>query len=481
MSELSNLLRQRLGAPNSAEANGAGVHPDADTLTAYTEQLLSAAERQQVLKHLSACGECREVLALSQAEVPEVATQPILKPAPVSLWRKLFSPAFGLAGAVAAMALIAVLVLEIPQKSGQQQANKEARVAPSSEQKTASEPKPAPVQPDTATAFSGQEVDAATRGKDRDKRSGSATVAGLAAMAKTAPLPNKIASVRQSAPAQTQPILAAELKKQDFINSAFFETSNADVVMVDQNGNAYPSAPQPHASATEATLKATAPGQITNFYDIPASAGSNKSNVRILASAPPPPDHFGFPLGKLMIKGARSVFRPPSTVPAIRSNSLTSNAMSINPKFADTQKAEQGTVAAVPAKSENAELAVSNAFSPRSRSALSSAETAAATWKVADGKLFKAFGQSPWEEARTPAAFQFTVVNAHGGEVWAGGANAGLIHSYDGGNTWETHKLGEAASGAIVSIAFSGNNVQVKTSDSQSWSSSDGGKSWAQN
>src|SRR5437588_5960831 len=163
MSELSNLLRQRLGAPNSAEANGAGVHPDADTLTAYTEQLLSAAERQQVLKHLSACGECREVLALSQAEVPEVAMQPILKPAPVSLWRKLFSPAFGLAGAVAAMALIAVLVLEIPQKSGQQQTNKEARVAPSSEQKTASEPKPA--QPDTVTAFSGQEVDAATRGK----------------------------------------------------------------------------------------------------------------------------------------------------------------------------------------------------------------------------------------------------------------------------------------------------------------------------
>src|SRR4029077_9354150 len=106
MPELSNLLRQRLGAAE----NGAPVHPDADTLTAYVEQLLPATERQQVLTHLSACGHCREVLALSQPELPELAAQTVIQPAPVSRWRRLFTPAFGLAASVAAMAVIAVVV-----------------------------------------------------------------------------------------------------------------------------------------------------------------------------------------------------------------------------------------------------------------------------------------------------------------------------------------------------------------------------------
>ena len=43
MPELSNLLRQRLAA---TENGGAPAHPDADTLTAYVEQSLAAAERQ---------------------------------------------------------------------------------------------------------------------------------------------------------------------------------------------------------------------------------------------------------------------------------------------------------------------------------------------------------------------------------------------------------------------------------------------------
>src|SRR5215467_10646826 len=196
MPELSNLLRQRLGAQNNAEGNGTHVHPDADTLTAFAEQLLPAPERQQVLTHLAACGDCREVLALSQVELPAAMTQPVLSPAPVPLWRKLFSPAFGVAGLVAGMALIAVLVLQMPHKSGQQ--SQEAKVAPTpiSDQKSAAQPaSAAPVQPETARSFSGQEADAAGRDKDRLRPAG--TVAGLAAMDKTAPLPNKIASTKQ--------------------------------------------------------------------------------------------------------------------------------------------------------------------------------------------------------------------------------------------------------------------------------------------
>jgi hypothetical protein len=43
-----------------------GMHPDADTLTAFVEQLLQADEREQVLAHMSTCTRCREVAFLAQ-------------------------------------------------------------------------------------------------------------------------------------------------------------------------------------------------------------------------------------------------------------------------------------------------------------------------------------------------------------------------------------------------------------------------------
>lgn len=70
MQNLPNIVRDRLkvGTPAS--------HPDADTLTAFSEQLLPEAERTVVLQHLAQCGDCREVVALA---LPETETlQPVL-------------------------------------------------------------------------------------------------------------------------------------------------------------------------------------------------------------------------------------------------------------------------------------------------------------------------------------------------------------------------------------------------------------------
>src|SRR5262249_40394827 len=108
-----------------------------------------------------------------------------------------------------------------------------------------------------------------------------------------------------------------------------------------------------------------------------------------------------------------------------------------------------------------------------------SAETGAA-WKVLNGKLLKSTKLAQWEEAYPGASFQFTFVSARGNEVWAGGTHAAVLHSRDGGGSWEAPRLGDAASGSIVSIFFSGANIQVQTSDDQLWSSSDGGKTWVQ-
>lgn len=43
-----------------------GMHPDANTLSAFAEQLLPTAEREQVLAHMAGCNRCREVVFLAQ-------------------------------------------------------------------------------------------------------------------------------------------------------------------------------------------------------------------------------------------------------------------------------------------------------------------------------------------------------------------------------------------------------------------------------
>src|SRR5262249_10394946 len=108
MPELSQIVRQRL-----ASRGAAGDHPDADTLTAYTEHLLSAAERLRVLEHVAACANCREIVALSLPEALESLPAPAVA-ASRRGWR--WKPALGLAAALATLAVVTTVVLELPRK-----------------------------------------------------------------------------------------------------------------------------------------------------------------------------------------------------------------------------------------------------------------------------------------------------------------------------------------------------------------------------
>src|SRR5271155_2294562 len=49
------------------------AHPNADLLTAFAEQALSATERDGLLEHLALCGNCREVVALALPDTGMVA------------------------------------------------------------------------------------------------------------------------------------------------------------------------------------------------------------------------------------------------------------------------------------------------------------------------------------------------------------------------------------------------------------------------
>jgi hypothetical protein len=60
MTEVPKIVYDRLRAALPEQA-----HPEADLLTAFAEQALSAAEREGVLQHLALCEDCRDVVALS--------------------------------------------------------------------------------------------------------------------------------------------------------------------------------------------------------------------------------------------------------------------------------------------------------------------------------------------------------------------------------------------------------------------------------
>ena len=92
-----------------------GMHPDADMLTAFAEQLMTAEEREQMLAHMATCSRCREVMFLAQqaagAEAltaPAGATEPAKKTRAGWLgdWRWAWIPAGALAMLIGVAALM---------------------------------------------------------------------------------------------------------------------------------------------------------------------------------------------------------------------------------------------------------------------------------------------------------------------------------------------------------------------------------------
>jgi hypothetical protein len=485
MPELPNLLRQRLAG---IENGGAAVHPDADMLTAYMEECLPSTERQTVVAHLSVCEPCREVVVLSQSLLAEPATQAVLTPAPVPRWRRLFTPAFSAVASLTAMAVIAVVVLQLPQRHSQQSLSRQPanqapqetqpaqaaqlgdQAAPSKAQETLS----APAETRSAPGVSvNQAVAAKAADKKREEPSMDRATVALASAASVPAAPS-------DSPAKMA-VLTAGLQKKDYVNTNFFTSSSADNVVLDSQGNSFPSAPQPQLSASNSAFS-TGNSKMTIFADLPANA-AGKSNARILTPAPPQ-EHSGFPFGKIVQSTARTLhFHSPIGTPALRAGSLSSSALGGPGMFGGTiEKSQSIEVSAAPERGDADSFTASGSLSPGALSTSGSrfSNSASPMWKVAGGKLMKFAGKSQWEDAypAASATVEFSVVNARGNDIWAGGSHAFIIHSRDGGVTWETVKLGDTSSGTIVSIIAGTMSAQVKTSDNQTWSTIDGGKTW---
>ncbi len=147
------------------------MHPDAETLSAFTEQALNAKERGQVLEHLAECGRCRQVVALArEAAGAEVASGRLeagrLEAARPRAWWRSWGLALVPAAALAATAVIAFYVHE----RAVERTSELAKLEQQASEKTAA-PSHAPLQPrtDAVQPTPANRVDAPTKPRETER------------------------------------------------------------------------------------------------------------------------------------------------------------------------------------------------------------------------------------------------------------------------------------------------------------------------
>lgn len=130
------------------------IHPDAEVLSAFTEQTLGERERGEVLEHLAACGRCRQVVALAREAAGAEVAAPRHAPARPRVWFRSWGLALAPVAAVAAAAVFAIYVHERDversaemAKVEQQQASEKAPVPPLASPELPAQAGPSPASP----------------------------------------------------------------------------------------------------------------------------------------------------------------------------------------------------------------------------------------------------------------------------------------------------------------------------------------------
>jgi len=473
MPELSTLLRQRLGA-----TEGDPRHPDADVLTAYTEQLLPAPERDEVVKHLAMCSDCRQVVALSMPEAAEPQAEvAVATSAPRRRW--FLSPAFGLAGSIAAVVLGVALILRLPQNTKPaatitpgQQVQEQKATAATAPPSTASQTIASDGQ--VANLMQQQPAPAAASSSQPKFESNTAN-ADLSTMA-SARTATRVHEKRESG--NSAPVFTAELRKQDYVNRMFlarsYETQAA--VPVYRYLPQAPAPAQPNLVFAPPSVVAGSSFQTSGAFEVSSNVSGGNQGVITFYSAESHESTGPGVLGKIVDFGKRPLARRLGQPVASGTNAtaMFKPGMAAQRDDAITAKSAQPAEAGV--------LAQSQAFSSNALAAVPRRQPLGAPqyqWKVVQGKLLRSSDLSHWtEENLAGESVLFSVVSSNGPEIWAGGEQAALVHSRDGGATWERITLGATATGTINSIEVAGQNIHVKSSSGQNWASQDGGKSW---
>jgi hypothetical protein len=462
MTEVPKIVYDRLRAarPQRALPDRAGpaqAHPEADLLTAFAEQALSATERDGVLDHLALCGDCREAIALALPAADMVAapiateTEAVRATSIRAKSERNFLTAFAWPGLrwaalAAGVAVAASVLLMHPGKLNQATLSSVNRpvattALPASAPQIAPPSVPASSIPSSSVASS--------------------------------PTDQSAISVRTSARTnEARPNSEMRPFKKLNAGEAVTPSLQAERGMLlaenkDKSAQAGKWAAAPSAGAL--ALDASTSRRATETVEVSGAAAA-------VEVAPSPDD-------TLMARNETPAIE--KAKPALQEPALQEKEMKVN--------GQQNTQAAV----------VPGLARPQARAMMSAAKLASpvsqslahrVTWVITGGILQRSpdSGQS-WQDALR-ADHPLLCYASHDEDVWAGGLAGTLFHSADGGVTWvqvQPSIKAQQLSSDVTHIDVRGNvrgdvhggvrgpaEIVLSTSTGEIWSSADGGKTW---
>jgi hypothetical protein len=308
-------------------------HPDAEMLSAFAEQALSAKERGEVLSHLAVCGRCRQVVALARetagAEFAALRHE-IVQP---RAWWRSWSLALAPVAVAMATALIAVWVHERSLEKSAEVARLERRQAV---EKTPVLPQ-APPQPSAHAAPPESPRIAPEKAKKAERSAPVPEPDETAA----APPPEVMNGLL---PARGGPVEAPGFEHHGPNDEAFARTGAAPGDAMQTGASAYDEERKKHAeeeseNRREFAAKAPMPGSEHGPATVAPGSGSGSSAEPADLSAQQSEIQPARAAGQLQLHGLRSMvnvptspyaFHLPSGQPAVSSASADHRVLAID-------------------------------------------------------------------------------------------------------------------------------------------------------
>lgn len=454
------------------------AHPDADLLTAFSEQSLGESERGQVMEHVARCGECREVVALA---LP--ASESVFVPRPVRANRGawLSWPVLRWGVVAAGIALVAsVGILQYKQRTQQNAALVSSPVRQQEKVSAALPSSRSSAQVQARTIIPQAREITKQVPTLRDFSSQSPVAADQPSRSLNAIFPSPHPMNRAGVPA-----VGIGSGSGGGIGSGVFRPSG---------GSGARLAARDHPAPAENGALALAP--------------ESKEALAASAQSPAARASAAAPTQQVAVSGASQVVEVQSESAQIAMQDQGEAQRAQNQGDVPSQKQPLNNLDVVRAKDSvppqagasvvfaptvsTPEISLQKALrsSPRwgisSSGGLQRSYDAGTTWQDVNVSAAESRDEyqakKVWKKERAKAVVVFRAVAAFGPEVWAGGSGAMLYHSLDSGNHWARIVPSEAnisLTGDIVGVEFSdAQHGRIASSSGEVWMTGDDGQNW---
>lgn len=500
-------------------------HPSADLLNGYMEQSLTASENAQVMTHLAACKDCREVVFLASAVTEEEMVPAVAAAMPARLeqiaaaadvrtkprwaWWKWAAPALAVivvAGGVivqrdrmmeranSGLADSIALSRPAPSTLAASQPTLTPKAEPSFEA-AVTQPKPAESKKAAAAPLARQseQAEQARSTEQQQALQKSMARAQLSSSLEKA-RPNAVPSASGAAPAAPpRGYPTPSLVSGDFTGTITDPSGaivpNATVTLknngtgqtrsttTNNSGSYRFSLLQPGSYTVSATASGFSKAQTTasinvgqaTVADVKLPVGSSSQTVEVTSAAP-------------LIQANNADLSTNFDQNVAHNAANGGNDLTYNRQTASASNSGVGGKDQTP-PSASLESGLVSSGRPAAMNKLARAVVPIAHWRItADGHLERALPGSAWTRVLSNQPVAFRVVATIGTNVWAGGNGGALFHSTDQGERWNKVMLnaaGQAERSAVVSIRFD-NPLQgtVKAESGATWITTDGGQTW---